>query len=57
MAANDVDNAPCVRVPEEQSDFFGNRLARNDCLRCGHEYLAPRPSTRSVLSICREINE
>ena len=56
LTVNETKTRLC-RLPEETFDFLGYTLGRNYDRRTGAPYLGPRPSSKKVDRLCREISE
>jgi RNA-directed DNA polymerase len=56
LTVNETKTRLC-RLPEETFDFLGYTLGRNYDRRTGQPYLGPRPSSKKVRRLCREISE
>jgi len=55
LTVNETKTRLC-HLPEETFDFLGYTLGRNYDRRTGEPYLGPRPSSRKVQRLCREIS-
>jgi RNA-directed DNA polymerase len=55
LTVNETKTRLC-RLPEETFDFLGYTLGRNYDRRTGQPYLGPRPSSRKIRRLCREIS-
>jgi RNA-directed DNA polymerase len=56
LTVNETKTRLC-RLPEETFDFLGYTLGRNYDRRTGQPYLGPRPSSKKIQRLCREISE
>ena len=55
LTVNETKTRLC-RLPEETFDFLGYTLGRNHDRRTGAPYLGPRPSSKKIQRLCREIS-
>jgi group II intron reverse transcriptase/maturase len=56
LTVNETKTRLC-RLPEETFDFLGYTLGRIYDRRTGEPYLGPRPSSKKIQRLCREISE
>ena len=56
LTVNETKTRLC-RLPEETFDFLGYTLGRNYDRRTGQPYIGPRPSSKKIQRLCREISE
>src|SRR3954464_12343142 len=56
LTVNEAKTRLC-RLPDETFDFLGYTLGRNYDRRTGQPYLGPRPSSKKIQRLCREISE
>jgi RNA-directed DNA polymerase len=56
LTVNETKTRLC-RLPDETFDFLGYTLGRNYDRRTGQPYLGPRPSSKKIQRLCREISE
>lgn len=56
LTVNETKTRLC-RLPAETFDFLGYTLGRNYDRRTGAPYIGPRPSSKKVQRLCREISE
>jgi RNA-directed DNA polymerase len=54
LAVNEAKTRLC-RLPEDAFDFLGYTLGRNHDRRTGQAYIGPRPSSKKIRRLCREI--
>jgi RNA-directed DNA polymerase len=55
LTVNETKTRLC-HLPEETFDFLGYTLGRNYDRRTGRPYLGPRPSSKKIQRLCREIS-
>jgi RNA-directed DNA polymerase len=55
LTVNETKTRLC-HLPEETFDFLGYTLGRNYDRRTGQPYLGPRPSSKKIQRLCREIS-
>jgi RNA-directed DNA polymerase len=55
LTVNETKTRLC-HLPEEPFDFLGYTLGRNYDRRTGRPYLGPRPSSKKIQRLCREIS-
>ena len=56
LTVNEAKTRRC-RVPEDRFDFLGYTVGRWHSPRTGGAYIGVRPSSKSVVRLCREISE
>ena len=56
LTVNETKTRLC-RLPDETFDFLGYTLGRNYDRRTGVPYVGPRPSSKKIQRLCREISE